>query len=69
MGLERWKSKKGRDNKGTVYRIQKERCYRRKSIKTREEEKFCVQSIGWEKKAMVELGSSGMPYRRKSTAE
>jgi len=40
MGLERQGSKEGRDNKGAVYRMWKKRYYRRKSIRTREEEDF-----------------------------
>jgi len=35
MELERGKSKEGRDNKGTVYKVWKKGCNRRKSARMR----------------------------------
>jgi len=35
MELERGRSKKGRDNKSTVYKVWKKECNRRKSAGTR----------------------------------
>jgi len=37
MELERERSKKRRDNKGTVYKVQKKRYNRRKSTRTKKE--------------------------------
>jgi len=37
MELKRWGSKKGKNNKGIVYRMWKKRCYERKSVRTRKE--------------------------------
>ena len=52
-----------------MYRMQKKKCYRRKSVKTKKKRDlvFRIQNRG--KEAMVELESSSMLYRGKSTIE
>ena len=69
MGLEKQRSKKGINNKGIVYRIQKEKCYKRKSIRTRKKKDFVSRVQNRKQEAMVELESNSVPCREKSTVE
>ena len=69
MKLKGGGSKKGRNNKSAVCRMQKKRCYRKKSIRTRKERDLASRIQDREKEAMVELRSGSTLYREKSTTE
>ena len=69
MELERGRSKEGRDNKGTVYKVWKKKCNRRKSVRIRKEGDSVPRMQDRKEETIVELGSGSAPHRGKSTAE
>ena len=66
MELKRGRSKKGRDDKSVVYKVQKKRCNKRKSIGTRKERDSMSRMQNRKKETMVELRSGGIPHRGKN---
>ena len=69
MELERERNKEGRDDEGTVYKVWKKRCNRRKSIQARKKRDPMPRMQNREEETIVELGSGSTPYRGKSAVE
>ena len=69
MELERERSKEGRDNKGAVYKVQKKRHNRRKSVGTRKKKDPVPRIQDRKEETIVELGSGSMSYKGKNIAE
>ena len=69
MELKRKRSKERKDDKGTVYKIQKKEYNRRKSAGMRKERDPIPRIQNKEKETMVELKSGSTPHRGKDIAE
>ena len=69
MELERGRSKEGRNNKGTVYKVWKKKRNRRKSVGMKKEGDSVPRMQDRKEKTIVELKSGSAPHRGKSAAE
>ena len=69
MELKRERSKEGKDDKGTVYKVQKKEYNRRKSAGMRKERDLIPRIQNREKETMVELKSGSTLHRGKGIAE
>ena len=66
MELERRRSKKRRNDKSGVYKVQKKEYNCKKSVKMEKKKDFMPKMQSKKKKRMAKLRRSSAPYREKS---